>query len=69
MTSHLFAVMVLSMIIKPNTKKQKDDLAERKAAEKRCRKLETWKRKGMGDLAMLDKEITRLRREYGISLI
>ena len=57
------------VIIKPTNAKQRKDLAEHKTAEKRCRKLEMWKRKGIGDIALLDKEITRLRKEYGISHI
>jgi GNAT superfamily N-acetyltransferase len=50
------------------TQKQKNDLKVRLAAEKRLVKLEQWRRQGIGSSALLNKEISRLRREYGFPM-
>ena len=65
----IICAYITLMIIKPTTRKQLSDLAERNTAEKRLRKLETWKRKGIGDIRLLDAEIKRVRKEYGFELI
>lgn len=62
-------IMVTPMQIeKARTTKQKDDIRNRLAAEKRLIKLEQWHRQGIGSSILLTKEINRLRREYGFPM-
>lgn len=56
----------MTVIWKPETDRQKRDLAARQKAEAKLTSLEKMKRRGGCDIGRVEKEINSLRKEYNL---